>query len=121
MRVLGVRMSSAAIGFGLFILFAVAFVGGLGQPLYTYAACISAVCLVLAGLASYTAQLRPAASWLLLVAGLAYLPVMYQRFVWQWGADWVGLVLDMLYMTFLLSFLYSQRPGAARQSEDRDA
>jgi hypothetical protein len=106
-------MRHAAIWIGLFMLFAVAFVGGLGRPLFTYAACASAIALLLAALASFTSRLRGAAPWLLGAAGLGYLPVIYQRFTFNWGPDWVGLALDMLYLAFLAYFFRSQRSGNA--------
>jgi hypothetical protein len=103
-------MRIAAIWIGLFILFAMAFVGGLGQPLYTYAACASGIALVLAGLASMKPRLAGrAVPWLLGVAGITYLPVIYQQFTFRWGPDWVGLVLDLAYLIFLAFFLRSQR------------
>jgi hypothetical protein len=109
-------MRIAAICIGAFILFAAAFVGGLGQAIYTYSACISAVAVILAGLASFNARWRRAAPWLLGIAGVAYLPVIYQRFAWSRGPDWGGLVLDILYMIFLARFIYIQGNVAARQA-----
>ena len=108
-------MNFAAIGLGLFILFAVAFVGGLGSALYTYSACASAISVILAGAVSLNAERRRAAFPLLAVAAIVYVPVLFHRFTFKWGIDWGGVVFDVLYVAFLLRFLYTQRPVADRE------
>jgi hypothetical protein len=95
-------MRFAAIGVGLFMLFAVAFNGGLGSTLVTYSACASATSLILAGAAAFKTERHKAVFPLLAVAALAYLPVIYQRYTWRWGIDWGGLVFDALFVAFLL-------------------
>jgi hypothetical protein len=114
-------MGIAAVCIGLFILFAVAFNGGLGPAIYTYSGCLSALTVIFAGLASFKARWRHATPWLLGTAGLVYVPIIYQRFMWTWGPDWGGIVFDALYMIFISRFLCSHRSGAARQSNIRDA
>jgi hypothetical protein len=114
-------MGIAAICIGVFIVFAVTFNGGLGHAIYTYSACISAMTMILAGLASFEASWRWITPWLLGAAGLVYVPVIYQRFDCTCGADWGGLVFDGLFVIFLLCFLYSHRRGAGQQSSTRDA
>lgn len=113
-------MASAAIWIGLFILFAVAFVGGLGSAIYTYAACASAIALIAAGLLSFKAESRWTVFFLLGVSALVYVPVIFQRFTWRWGPDWGGLILDAMYVSFVLTFLYTRRPFA-RDSKISDA
>lgn len=113
-------MRLAAISIGLFILFAVAFVGGLGGAIYTYAACASAIALICAGLLSFKAKSRSPVLLLLGIAAFVYIPVIFQRFTWRWGPDWAGLVFDVIYVSFLLVFLYLQRP-VVQDSNVRDA
>jgi hypothetical protein len=102
-------MSFAAIGIGLFVLFAVAFNGGLGSSLVTCSACASAASLISAGVVMLRSEGHKAVVPLLAVAALAYLPVIYQRFTWSWGIDWGGLVFDALLVAFVLYALRARR------------
>jgi hypothetical protein len=108
-------MGFAAIVIGLFILFAVAFVGGLGSALYSYSACASAVSLILAGAASLKVERRVGVFWLLVLAAITYVPVIFHRFGFRWGIDWGGIVFDVLYVAFLLWFSSKQWPGRTRR------
>jgi hypothetical protein len=88
----------AAVGLGLFLLFALLFVGGLGPRLFTYSAIASAVSLILAGFGLGGVEGRLFGLAVTVFAGLAYVPVVIQRFTWESGVDWGGLPFDAVYI-----------------------
>jgi hypothetical protein len=102
-------MHVSAIVLGLFILFALAFVGGLGSALYTYSALASAISVILVGLLTVASKADRAATLLTMLAIFTWLPVVFHRFSGQWGLDWGGLLCDALYLTFLALLFHQQR------------
>jgi hypothetical protein len=93
---------AAAIGFGIVILFGLVFFDGLGNSFFTYSAFGSAVSVALAGALLPTSELRIAGAVLAVLAGLSWLPIVYQGLTWETAIDWGGLSFDGMYLIFLV-------------------
>ena len=97
-------MSATLIVFGLFFLFAYAFNGSSGLPVIDYSFLSSAALLIIAGIFNIDKQGRNFSGYIILLGLVSYLPMVWQRFIWEFGPDWPGFILDLVIIFTLLNF-----------------
>ena len=96
---------------GLFLLFALAFNGGVGETLVNYSFFACALFMVIAGTLKIAKPATKIVRYLCCAALAAYIPMIWQRFHFGFDSDWVGFSLDAGIVLFLLVVIASN-PGS---------
>lgn len=104
-------MNSLLIFIGLFLLFAIGFNGGIGEPFVTYSAVCAGLLMVIAGTLGAAAKSRKIIVVVATAALVCYLPVLWQRFNLTFFVDWVGVFLDCLYILAMVAMIISNKPN----------
>jgi hypothetical protein len=107
-------MGIAFILIGLFLWFALAFNGGVGETFVNYSFFTSALFMIITGALATTKSNRKAARNLCSIALVCYLPMIWQRFNYSFGADWGGLFFDIIFVVLMVIFLL-KKPNKAPQ------
>ncbi len=104
-------MGIALIGLGLFLWFALAFNGGIGEPFVNYSFFTSALFMIIAGSMRIVKSKPNIARILCEIALVAYMPMIWQRFNFTFGTDWGGFYFDIAIVVFMLIFLTIKGPA----------
>jgi hypothetical protein len=90
---------------GLFLWFTMAFNGGVGTDFVNYSFFASGLFMIITGsLAIKISNLKKARIFCS-VALVCYLPMIWQRFNFSFGTDWVGLCFDILFVVLMVIFI----------------
>jgi len=108
-------MGIALVVLGLFLWFSLAFNGGVGELFVNYSFFASALFLVIAGLLKINRVKWEFARNFCAIALVAYLPMIWQRFNFTYGTDWVGFYFDVAIVIFMLIFI-SSKPNKSLKS-----
>lgn len=95
---------------GLFLLFALAFNGSVGTDFVDRSFFASGLLMVIAGIATGLKSNFYIMKILCSLSLLCYLPMIWQRFNFNFGVDWVGFVFDIAIAAFLI-FLIVVKPN----------
>ena len=107
-------MGIFAIVLGLFLLFAISFVGGLGAVFYSLAATTSAICLIFVGITSIKNKENKTAPYRLsIVAFVSYLAVIFQLFTFTGGVDWLALFFNTFILFYIGLLVNYHKPNKA--------
>ena len=107
-------MSIFAIVLGLFLLFAIAFNGGLGAVFYSLAAITSAFCLIFVGITSIkNNHNKEKPYYLSLVAFVCYLAVIFQLFTFKNGVEWLALFFNICIIFYIGLLVNYHKPNKA--------
>ena len=98
------------------MLFAVLFVGGLGDPIFTYSIVISGISLIAAGAFAFSKG-NVVCFAFSIIAGITYLPILYQRFTYSTGIEWDVVFFDVSVLTFIFILIISNKPNQSLKSE----
>jgi len=101
---------------GLFLLFALAFNGGVGEPFVNICFFISAVLMIVLGITKFFKTQRSTALWLGLAAIVFYLPMIWQRFNFSFGPDAGNLSFD----TWIVGVVLLSSLGKPNHPLERD-
>jgi len=111
-------MGIALIFLGLFLWFALAFNGSVGTDFVDKSFFTSGLLMIITGI-----TLRLKSNWNIVrifcaLSLLTYLPMIWQRFNFQYGVDWVGFVFDLAISGFLIIVIeaISKKCGTASMS-----
>ena len=107
-------MGIFAIVLGLFLLFAIAFNGGLGAVFYSLAATTSAVCLISVGITAIkNKENKTAPFYLSIVAFISYLAVIFQLFTFTGGVEWLALFFNTFILFYIGLLINYYKPNKA--------
>jgi len=109
-------VNGASIGIGILLLFALLFNGGLGHPFFTMSAISAGLLLLLAGVLPLIDGQQSAGYWSYILAGVAYVPVIVQRFG-PGFIDIVGLVFDVFIGWFIFSMVRTSKPNQSNKAQ----
>jgi len=98
-------MGITLIFFGLFLWFAYAFNGSVGNLLVNYSFLASALFMVIAGTLRTITSKNTISRYFCIAALICYLPMVWQRFNFKYGTDWVGFYFDVAIILFMLVFI----------------
>ena len=96
-------MGIALIILGLFLWFALAFNGSVGNTFVNNSFFVSALLMVIAGLVSFDKIKWKITISICVVSLVAYLPMIWQRFNFKYGTDWGGFGFDVIVVLFLIA------------------
>lgn len=99
---------------GLFLWFALAFNGGVGEEFVNYSFFASGLFMIIAGALATTKIYRKAARNFCYLALICYLPMIWQRFVYSSGPDVVGLFFDIIFVVIMIIFIL-KKPNQTSQ------
>ena len=100
---------------GLFLWFAMAFNGGIGETFVDYSFFTSGLFMIITGsLTIKTSNLNKARIFCS-VALVCYLPMIWQRFNFSFGTDWGGLFFDIIFIALMLIFIL-KKPNKSLKS-----
>jgi len=94
---------------GLFLWFALAFNGGIGESFVNYSFFASALFMIIAGSVRIAKSRSNIARNFCAAALVAYMPMIWQRFNFTFGTDWGGFYFDIAIVVFMLIFLTTMR------------
>ena len=98
-------MGIALIVLGLFLWFALAFNGSVGETFVDYSFFTSAALMIVAGILRLVKGKSNLARMVGALAFLSYMPMIWQRFNFSSSTDSVGLYFDIGIIVFLLIFI----------------
>jgi hypothetical protein len=104
-------MSGALIFLGLFLWFAIAFNGGIGEPFVNYLAIASGLFMVVTGIMIIKKYTVSSIRIISMLAIITYSAVIWQRFNFSYGIDWGGIVFDCIYVVLLLWVIIRCKPN----------
>lgn len=99
-------MGIALIFIGLFLGFTLAFNGGVGETFVNYAFFTSALFMIIAGSLRIALSISNGSSIICGIALFCYIPMIWQRFNYKFGTDWIGLCFDIAFVLFMLIFIF---------------
>ena len=111
-------MGIALIGLGLFLWFALAFNGGVGESFVNYSFFLSALLMIVLGVLKIFSTKVGLFKILCFVAVVAYIPMIWQRFNFSFGVDWGGFVIDVAIIAFMLVVFFS-KPNKSLNQDTR--
>jgi hypothetical protein len=98
-------MGIVLIFLGLFLWFALAFNGGVGEQFVNYSFFISALLMITSGLIKTITSKYEMSRNFCIGALLLYLPMVWQRFNFNFGIDMGGFYFDIAIVTFMVIFI----------------
>jgi|TARA_B110000914_G_C15408924_1_gene420871 hypothetical protein len=98
-------MGIVLIFLGLFLWFALAFNGSVGEQFVNYSFFISALLMITSGLIKAITSKYEMSCNVCIGALLLYLPMVWQRFNFNFGIDMVGFYFDIAIVTFMVIFI----------------
>ena len=110
-------MGIALIVLGLFLWFSLAFNGGVGKPFVNYSFIASALFMVIAGSMKFAKFNHGVTRIFCAAAFLGYLPMIWQRFNFDFGINWVGFSFDIAIVVFLLIAISSKSNKAPQPTQ----
>lgn len=102
-------MDYIAIIFGVFLLFALMFNGGIGSTLSNISAILSGISLMMFGIRSGSYKKINPKFFLSIFAGLTYLPIVYGRFNGRYETDWEGFKCDIIFLLLIVALSFKYR------------
>ncbi len=102
-------MGIALISLGLFLWFALAFNGSVGEQFVNYSFFTSALLMVISGAIKIIKSKSELSRYICIVALFCYLPMIWQRFNFQFGTDWGGFYFDIAIVTFMIIFIITNK------------
>ena len=109
-------MNGLSIGVGLFLLFALWFVGGIGHSFSTNSGTAAALLLVLAGILSLIKGKQSNGYWPYIMAGIAYLPMIVLRLSLGF-IDIAGLIFDSFIVWFIFTMVQKSKPNKSNKAQ----
>lgn len=106
---------------GLFLLFALAFNGGVGETFVNYSFFASALLMIVFGGLKIAEAKWPICVIFGLVSLVLYLPMIWQRFNFGFGTDTTGLYFDAWVIVILLVSLISKPNAGLNQTGENNA
>ena len=109
-------MGIALIILGLFLWFALLFNGSVGEPFVNYSFFASALFMVITGSLKIAKAESKIVRSFCAAALLTYIPMIWQRFSFTFGTDWIGFYFDIGIVVFMLIFI-SSKPNKSLKNE----
>ena len=98
-------MGKSFIFLGLFLWFALAFNGSIGEPFVNYSFFASALFMIISGAITVMSSKSEISRNFCIAALLCYLPMIWQRFNFKSGIDTDGLYFDIAIVTLMVIFI----------------
>lgn len=99
-------MGIGLISLGFWLLFMLAFNGTVGEKFVNYSFFSSAVLMIISGAITKISSRSVVPLYFIIVALCCYLPMIWQRFQFDFGINWAGLSFDMAVVIFMAVFIY---------------
>jgi len=109
-------MGGTLILLGFFLWFAMAFNGGVGETFVNYSAFVSGLFMVVSGVLAITNSGTIYIRILTMLALICYGAIVWQRFHFTFGTDWVGFVFDGIYIVCMLAAIIRSNPNKSPKS-----
>ena len=95
---------------GIFLWFALLFVGGLGESFLTYSAIASGFFMVITGILIRISETKIIIRCSAFIALLGYLPIVWWHFNSELGTDWPGLIIDAFFILVITVLIATGKP-----------
>jgi hypothetical protein len=115
-------MGIVLIFLGLFLWFALAFNGSVGEQFVNYSLFSSALFMIVSGALKFAKSKPEIPRNFCIAALLCYLPMIWQRFNFKFDTDWGGFYFDIAIVTFMVIFVMknlTRRSSGTRETASR--